>query len=144
MFLQRAVFALTLGPLALYLVYLGGWFYFVPLAIILILAALEYVQLTRRLGWETPAWILIPPIVASRRRRRIVERSPTAAERASLAEYWPGYARVPTALAPKLDALTAVFAAEKEFVGCDGLVVTPPMRLAIAAQASLLAVGREC
>lgn len=90
------------------------------------------------------AWILIPPIVASRRRRRIVERSLTAAERASLAEYWPGYARVPTAIAPKLDALTAVFAAEKEFVGCDGLVVTPPMRLAIAAQASLLAVGREC
>lgn len=89
------------------------------------------------------AWILLPPVFAARRRRKLAERSLSAAERALLAEYWPGYARVPPALAPKLDALTAVFAAEKEFVGCGGLEVTPPMRLAIAAQACLLAVGHD-
>jgi Mlc titration factor MtfA (ptsG expression regulator) len=89
------------------------------------------------------AWILVPPALAARRRRRIVERSLTAAERASLAEYWPGHARVPRELRPRLEALTAVFAAEKAFVGCGGLVVTPPMKLAIAAQACLLAAGHE-
>jgi len=89
------------------------------------------------------AWIVLPPVFAARRRGRLVERSLSAAERALLAEYWPGYARVPPALAPKLDAMTAVFAAEKEFVGCGGLIVTPPMRLSIAAQACLLATGHE-
>jgi Mlc titration factor MtfA (ptsG expression regulator) len=94
-------------------------------------------------GLAVLAWILLPPMFAARRRGKLVERSLTAAERASLAEYWPGYARVPPALAPRLDALAAVFAAEKDFVGCGGLAVTPPMRLAIAAQACLLAVGHE-
>jgi hypothetical protein len=89
------------------------------------------------------AWILIPPVLAARRRRQIVQRSVTAAERASLAEYWPCYSRVPRELRPRLEALAAVFAAEKEFVGCGGIVVTPPMRLAIAAQACLLALGHD-
>lgn len=89
------------------------------------------------------AWIILPPLLAARRRRRLAERSLSGAERALLAEHWPGYARVPPALAPKLDALTAVFAGEKDFVGCGGLVVTPPMRLAIAAQACLLAIGHD-
>jgi Mlc titration factor MtfA (ptsG expression regulator) len=89
------------------------------------------------------AWILLPPVFAARRRRRLIERSLSGAERALLAEYWPGYVRVPPALAPKLDAMTAVFAAEKDFVGCGGLVVTPPMRLAIAAQACLLVIGYD-
>ena len=94
-------------------------------------------------GLAVLAWILLPPVFAARRRGQLVERSLSAAERALLAEYWPGSTRVPPALAPKLDALTVVFAAEKDFIGCGGLVVTPPMRLAIAAQACLLAVGHE-
>jgi Mlc titration factor MtfA (ptsG expression regulator) len=94
-------------------------------------------------GLAVLAWILLPPAFAARRRRKLAERSLSAAERALLAEYWPGYARVPPHLAPKLDALAAVFAAEKDFVGCGGLVVTPPMRLAISAQACLLAVGHD-
>lgn len=94
-------------------------------------------------GLAMLAWILLPPMRAARRRERLVERSLSAAERALLAEYWPCYSRVPPALVPKLDALTVVFAAEKDFVGCGGLAVTPPMRLAIAAQACLLALGRE-
>ncbi len=35
-------------------------FYAIPLAIILLLAAVEYVQLTRRLGWHTSYVVLIP------------------------------------------------------------------------------------
>jgi phosphatidate cytidylyltransferase len=56
--LQRAVIALTLGPLALYLIYLGGLYYFVPLAIILLLATVEYGQLVRRVGW-LPSTIIL-------------------------------------------------------------------------------------
>ena len=89
------------------------------------------------------AWIILPPMLAARRRGKLVEQSLSGAERAMLAEYWPCYSRVPASLVPKLDALTVVFAAEKDFVGCGGLTVTPPMRLAIAAQACLLAVGHE-
>jgi MtfA peptidase len=94
-------------------------------------------------GLAVLAWILLPPVFAVRRRGTLVERSLSAAERTSLAEYWPGYARVPPAIALKLDALTVVFAAEKDFIGCGGLTVAPPMRLAIAAQACQLAVGHE-
>jgi Mlc titration factor MtfA (ptsG expression regulator) len=94
-------------------------------------------------GLAVLAWILLSPILAARRRGQLIARSLSAAERASLAQYWPGYARVPPALAPKLDALATVFAAEKDFVGCGGLTVSQPMRLAIAAQACLLAIGHD-
>lgn len=89
------------------------------------------------------AWILLPPILAARRRRELAEQSLSAADRALLADYWPGYTRVPRELVPRLDAMTAVFLGEKDFIGCGGLAVTPPMRLAIAAQACLLALGHD-
>lgn len=57
--LQRAIIALTLGPLALFLIYRGGLFYFIPLAAILALATYEYVQLTRKLGWLPSLWLLL-------------------------------------------------------------------------------------
>ncbi|MAT95764.1 MAG: hypothetical protein CL608_01245 [Anaerolineaceae bacterium] len=60
MFLQRALITLTLGPLALYLIYLGGFFYFIPLAIILLLASLEYSQIVQKIGWHTPPFLLVP------------------------------------------------------------------------------------
>lgn len=62
--LQRAVIALTLGPLALYLIYLGDLFYFIPLAIILLMATHEYVLLTRRTGSLSAAWLLLPSVLA--------------------------------------------------------------------------------
>lgn len=62
--LQRAVIALTLGPLALYLMYLGGLYYFIPLALILILATFEYFQLTQKLGLLPSLWILIASSIA--------------------------------------------------------------------------------
>ncbi|MEW5985484.1 MAG: phosphatidate cytidylyltransferase [Chloroflexota bacterium] len=64
MFLQRALVTFTLGPLALYLVYLGGWYYFLPVAAVLLLATIEYADLMGRLQWQTPLWILLPAVVA--------------------------------------------------------------------------------
>lgn len=63
MFLQRALISFTLGPLALYLIYLGGLFYFIPLAIILLLATLEYTQLAKNMGWTIPGFLLVPVVV---------------------------------------------------------------------------------
>lgn len=64
MLLQRAVIALTLGPLALFLVYLGGWFFFIPLSAILLLASVEYVHMANKLDWHLSAWILAPLVLA--------------------------------------------------------------------------------
>jgi phosphatidate cytidylyltransferase len=62
-FAQRAIITFTLGPLALYFIYLGGFFYAVPLAIVLALAAVEYTQITGKLGWQTSARVLIPLVL---------------------------------------------------------------------------------
>lgn len=64
MFLQRALITFTLGPLALYLIYLGGLFYFIPLAIILLLATIEYTNLVKNIGWVTPPFLLVPIVIA--------------------------------------------------------------------------------
>lgn len=57
---QRVLVTLILGPLALFLIYLGGWLYAVPLAAILLLAVVEFHQLVGKLGWQSPLWLLIP------------------------------------------------------------------------------------
>jgi phosphatidate cytidylyltransferase len=58
MFWQRALISLTLGPLALYAVYLGGWYYFTPITLILLLATTEYHQMMVKMGLHTSAWLL--------------------------------------------------------------------------------------
>jgi phosphatidate cytidylyltransferase len=58
MFLQRALITFTVGPLVLYLIYLGGWFYFIPVAAILLLATYEYVHMFRLHSWQLSLWIV--------------------------------------------------------------------------------------
>ncbi len=58
--LRRALVVFTLGPLTLFLIYLGDWFYFLPFAALLTIALLEFTRLTKKLGWRTPLWILFP------------------------------------------------------------------------------------
>ena len=60
MFLQRVLVTFILGPLTLFLIYLGGWFYFAAFAALLIVAAVEYSQLVGKLGWHSPLWLIIP------------------------------------------------------------------------------------
>jgi phosphatidate cytidylyltransferase len=61
--LKRALVVITLGPLTLLLIYLGGWYYFLPFAALLILATVEYARLVQKLGWRSPLWLLIPVVV---------------------------------------------------------------------------------
>jgi phosphatidate cytidylyltransferase len=64
MFRERFLVTVILGPLGLFLVYLGGWFYFLPIAAILMLAAYEYSKLTQKLNWRVPTWQLLPIVLA--------------------------------------------------------------------------------
>lgn len=64
MFVQRLLVVLLFGPVALYAIYKGGLFYFLPLAVIIVLATIEYSQIMQRLGWQTSRWVLVPAVVA--------------------------------------------------------------------------------
>jgi phosphatidate cytidylyltransferase len=63
MFLQRALVFLTVGPLMLYLIYLGGPFYVIPITAVILLATVEYAHIIQKLGWQTPVWILLPAVI---------------------------------------------------------------------------------
>ncbi len=61
MFLQRALLTVTLGPVVLYAVYLGGWFFFIPLLFILLIATTEYNHMMREMGLNTSVWFIGTP-----------------------------------------------------------------------------------
>lgn len=56
---QRAIIALTIGPLALFFIVLGSWFYFLPLFAVIILATIEYTQLIKNIGWHVNLILLL-------------------------------------------------------------------------------------
>ena len=89
------------------------------------------------------AWIIGAPLVAARRRRALLARPLTAAQRRALDDWLPCPLPLPPELRDRLERLVSVFVGEKEFVGCGGLAVTPEMKVAIAAQACLLVLGRD-
>lgn len=89
------------------------------------------------------AWILTDSVRRRRRRARHRARPLPEADRMVLRRRLPLYPRLPPAERTRLEGLIGVFLAEKEFVGCRGLVVTRPMRVLIAAQACLLVLGRD-
>lgn len=88
-------------------------------------------------------WIVGRPIVAARRRRALAARSLDEDERRALEAWLPLARGLPAELRDRLERLTAVFTGEKQFTGCGGLAVTPEMKVAIAAQACLLVLGRN-
>ena len=89
------------------------------------------------------AWILVEPFLRARRRARQRARTLDEADRMFLRRRVPVFVRMPKPLQERLEGLTRVFLAEKEFIGCQGITVTPHMKLAIAAQACLLVLGRD-
>ena len=62
MFRQRALVFLTAGPLMVYLIYLGGLFYVIPVTAVLLLATYEYAKIIQKLGWQMPLWLLLPAV----------------------------------------------------------------------------------
>ena len=94
-------------------------------------------------GLVVLAWILGAPLASARRRRALVARPLTDAQRRALDAWLPCPRPLPPELRGRLERLVSVFVGEKEFAGCGGLAVTPEMKVAIAAQACLLVLGRE-
>jgi Mlc titration factor MtfA (ptsG expression regulator) len=89
------------------------------------------------------AWIVGGPLLARRRRARYRARSLDEADRMVLRRRVPVYNALPADVRGRLDGLIRAFLEEKQFVGCQGLGVTPYMKLVIAAQACLLVTGRD-
>jgi Mlc titration factor MtfA (ptsG expression regulator) len=88
-------------------------------------------------------WLVLAP--AWQRRRRLLRMAEPLPEeaRAAIEGNVPAVASLPADLRARLDGLVNAFVAEKEFVGCNGLVVTDEMRATIAALACMLVLGRR-
>jgi Mlc titration factor MtfA (ptsG expression regulator) len=89
------------------------------------------------------AWLLAAPWWRARRRAaRMAEPLPASAVSAIDLNV-PAVARLPPELRARLESLMGAFLAEKQFIGCNGLVVTGEIRSTIAALACLLVLGRR-
>jgi Mlc titration factor MtfA (ptsG expression regulator) len=89
------------------------------------------------------AWLLSAPRRSRHRRERLRRQPFPEAWRRILRRRVPAFRRLPADLQLQLKGHVQVFLAEKEFIGCNGLVVTDEMRVTIAAQACLLILNRE-
>ncbi len=104
----------------------GGW---------LLLLAVPALALLAWFAWR-----------GDRRRRATLPTAATPLEplqRSLLEARVPLFRRVPPELRPQLDRRIHDWLARVEFVGCGGLAITDEMRLVIAAQACITALGLE-
>lgn len=76
-----------------------------------------------------------------RRRQRFYERPLPTAWRQLLLANFVHYRWLTEAEQARLDGLTQVLVAEKNWEGCNGLAMTDEIKVTIAAQAALLAIG---
>jgi Mlc titration factor MtfA (ptsG expression regulator) len=88
-------------------------------------------------------WLLTSPRRARHRRARLRRQGFPEAWQRILRRRVKSYRRLPAQLQQQLKEHMQVFLAEKDFIGCDGLVVTDEMRVTIAALACLLILNRE-
>lgn len=89
------------------------------------------------------AWLLSKPARRRRRHEHHGSQPFPAKWRRILRRHMPYYRRLPFNLQRQLQQRIQVLIAEKNFVGCNGLVVTDEMRVLVAAQASLLLLNRQ-
>ncbi len=89
------------------------------------------------------AWLIGGPLVAARRRSAAMARPLPPTIAAHIARNVPPRRRLPPGLAARHDGLVSAFLAEKQFVGCGGLVVVDEIRATIAGFACLLLLGRR-
>ena len=88
-------------------------------------------------------WLLGSPWWRQRQRAARMAQPLGPDSRSIIARNVPAARRLPVELRSRLDGLVGSFLAEKEFIGCNGLVVTEEIRVTIAALACLLVLGRR-
>src|SRR5580692_11051966 len=76
-----------------------------------------------------------------RRRQRFFNRPLPDRWRGYLSANFPHYNWLSTEERSRLDGLTQILVAEKNWEGCNGLAMTDEIKVTIAAQAALLAIG---
>jgi len=88
-------------------------------------------------------WLIGAPLWRARRRAAVMAQPLPTTTLSVIDRNVPAVRHLPPELRARLESLMAVFIAEKEFIGCNGLVVTDEMRATIAAMACLLVLGRR-
>jgi len=89
------------------------------------------------------AGLLVPPLLRRRRRRLAFGQALPEPLRIAITHNVPVTRSLPGDLVRRLEGLVIAFLGEKQFVGCNGLVLTDEIRGTIAAQACLLLLGRR-
>jgi hypothetical protein len=89
------------------------------------------------------AWLIAAPAWRARRRAAVMAEPLPAVAVSAIDRNVPAVRSLPPESRARLESLMAAFLAEKEFIGCNGLVVTDEMRSTIAALACLLVLGRR-
>ena len=56
---QRAIITIIFGPIAIACIYIGSWFYFIPLFAVLALAMSEYTHMIKNMGWHISLPLLL-------------------------------------------------------------------------------------
>ena len=90
----------------------------------------------------TAAWLAGPTLWAAWRRARLTAAPFPSAWRAILRRRMPLYRRLPPPLQRRLQRHVQVLLGTVPFIGCRGQVITDEVRVLVAAQASLLLLGR--
>lgn len=62
MLMQRVLVALIVGPVMLTATYLGGWYFFIPVLFLMLVAGVEYANIMRVLDHKLPLWLFLPTI----------------------------------------------------------------------------------
>ena len=88
-------------------------------------------------------WLIAQPFYKLHRRRALRERPFPEHWRKILRERVPYFRQLPSDLQLQLKKHIQVFIAEKEFIGCKGVVITDEIRVVIAANACLLILNRS-
>jgi len=88
-------------------------------------------------------WLIGAPLWRARRRAAVMAQPLSTTTLSVIDRNVPAVRHLPPELRAGLESLMAAFLAEKEFIGCNGLVVTDEMRATIAAMACLLVLGRR-
>ncbi|UCX05406.1 M90 family metallopeptidase [Shewanella glacialimarina] len=88
-------------------------------------------------------WITSASFRRERHRQNVCQQAFPKSWRIILRHRFPYFKSMPTDLQLQLKKHIQIFIDEKQFIGCDGLMITDEMKVTVAAQACLLLLNRK-